>query len=766
VKKRWFYRLLFSYLPILFLVVSLLMFISFLYVRSLTHREMVQANDVYSRNALQHVDSSLQAIDMMFLKEIMNNSVFASFFNPSPEINPYSAALDIREKLRNVTYTYPLLDSIYLYRFSDGIVLAPDERVAIDRFPDREFLKSMQRQPLLYYWTGRRNLNLHNYQTGEDIQYPVISFVRKAPALSEGQGLIVANIRIAALEQLLNEVPGPALSYAKLLDQNGVQLASTIRDESGMSGEKTRRSPHEQEWLRLPSDYTKWKLHSGIRSGVLSSYTAAAIYFWFGIWLLAMILGTGWILFATRRNYKPMETLMANLTERIRKTGFRLNGGKDASDEFAMIESTLYGLIEQSVDYEKRHEEDTHMRQRNLFFELIEGNPSAETEELWHSGSNKFHPASSSDEYHAVLTELDCYTEFCLQYHAKDQLLLKFVVSSALNEIASRHGVRVWSEWVAPNRLCLLTQFASADPENRHILLQLCQEFVSWVGANLTFTVTVGLGIPAARITDIAASYGKAERAVHSKFRLGGNRVIGYWDAKETASSGTIDPLDRIRSLAQIFRADEENWVAPFNGLFSELKTEGYRKEDVIGFLRLFLFHLNREMNELSSEIQELWKNETMLRLDQAIEQAETLEETERRFDQILSGLASRLHEWRASKGNRAQLRLVKQFIAERYGDPDLSLNMLSEHFQIKAGYLSRIFREEEGVKLVDYILGIRMQEAKRLLKETREPVQAISEKVGYLHSLSFIRVFKRQTGVTPGEYRRDLEETKDRPVG
>lgn len=161
-------------------------------------------------------------------------------------------ALEIREKLRNIVFTNPLIDSIYLYRYSEGIILTLDDRVAFERFPDREFLADSQKNSLLYFWTGRRTVTNHNFSTNEEVQIPIISLSRKVPALSGGQGLIVVNIRIAALEKLLTAVPNPGLSYANLFDEHGSLLASTMPAFG-----TNMQAPHlEKEWLHLTFGYT------------------------------------------------------------------------------------------------------------------------------------------------------------------------------------------------------------------------------------------------------------------------------------------------------------------------------------------------------------------------------------------------------------------------------------------------------------------------------------------------------------------------------
>jgi two-component system response regulator YesN len=97
----------------------------------------------------------------------------------------------------------------------------------------------------------------------------------------------------------------------------------------------------------------------------------------------------------------------------------------------------------------------------------------------------------------------------------------------------------------------------------------------------------------------------------------------------------------------------------------------------------------------------------------------------------------------------------VKNYIEEKYANRDLSLNHLSEEFNLSSRYLSRLFKDEFGEKFVDYLVRVRIEHAKKLLQETPESVHGIALKVGYLHSFSFIRVFKKMVGVTPGDFRK-----------
>jgi transcriptional regulator GlxA family with amidase domain len=69
-----------------------------------------------------------------------------------------------------------------------------------------------------------------------------------------------------------------------------------------------------------------------------------------------------------------------------------------------------------------------------------------------------------------------------------------------------------------------------------------------------------------------------------------------------------------------------------------------------------------------------------------------------------------------------------------------------------------RRFVRATGHSPISYVQHVRVEEAKRRLERTSEPVDAISYAVGYEDPASFRRLFKRITGVTPGAYRRKLQ--------
>ncbi|NLK27926.1 MAG: response regulator [Clostridiales bacterium] len=98
----------------------------------------------------------------------------------------------------------------------------------------------------------------------------------------------------------------------------------------------------------------------------------------------------------------------------------------------------------------------------------------------------------------------------------------------------------------------------------------------------------------------------------------------------------------------------------------------------------------------------------------------------------------------------------AKAFINENY-KKDISLEDVSRSVDISSYYFSKLFKEETGENFIEYLTNIRIEKAKELLEKQDISIKKICMETGYSDPNYFSRIFKKQVGLTPTEYRERL---------
>lgn len=99
-------------------------------------------------------------------------------------------------------------------------------------------------------------------------------------------------------------------------------------------------------------------------------------------------------------------------------------------------------------------------------------------------------------------------------------------------------------------------------------------------------------------------------------------------------------------------------------------------------------------------------------------------------------------------------IRMAKQYIQNHYSEP-ITQEEVSSAVGLSAAYFSALFKKVEGEGFAKYLIGVRIEQAKVLLRETNIPVSRICQQVGYNDLKHFTHTFEKATGVKPTVYRK-----------
>lgn len=99
-------------------------------------------------------------------------------------------------------------------------------------------------------------------------------------------------------------------------------------------------------------------------------------------------------------------------------------------------------------------------------------------------------------------------------------------------------------------------------------------------------------------------------------------------------------------------------------------------------------------------------------------------------------------------------IRLAKQYIKEHYGET-VSLEIISRYVGLNPAYFSSVFKKTTNQNFMDYVTEVRVENAKTLLMRTDKEVADIAECVGYSDVKYFSKIFKKNAGLSPSEFRK-----------
>jgi AraC-like DNA-binding protein len=91
-----------------------------------------------------------------------------------------------------------------------------------------------------------------------------------------------------------------------------------------------------------------------------------------------------------------------------------------------------------------------------------------------------------------------------------------------------------------------------------------------------------------------------------------------------------------------------------------------------------------------------------------------------------------------------------------------IDLQTVAQHLHLGAAHFSKLFKEEMGQSVAQYLNHIRVERSKELLRDLCLPLIEIADRVGFEDQSYFTKVFGRLTGMSPGRYRKNRGQREE----
>ena len=157
--------------------------------------------------------------------------------------------------------------------------------------------------------------------------------------------------------------------------------------------------------------------------------------------------------------------------------------------------------------------------------------------------------------------------------------------------------------------------------------------------------------------------------------------------------------------------------------------------------------------NELTAGLPQAQGQELMERIDYAYVNSSSYAQLVQNLYQALAAHIDELMR-QANEKMGKPIAMAVRLIRENYAE-QLSLEGVAGQIHVSPKYLSRLFKDEMGSGFSEYLTQVRLEAAEKLLSGSALSVREIAVQVGYLDEKYFSRLFKKETGLKPTEFRR-----------
>ena len=125
-------------------------------------------------------------------------------------------------------------------------------------------------------------------------------------------------------------------------------------------------------------------------------------------------------------------------------------------------------------------------------------------------------------------------------------------------------------------------------------------------------------------------------------------------------------------------------------------------------------------------------------------------------FGEVIEGLVKKVME----NPNRQvvlsdTLKKIVDYVNKNLSDEDMRLTLLAENMNMNPNYINQLFKKELGCGYHAYLNQVRVEKAKKYLRQTNEPITVVAELVGFSDYRIFTKIFKGIVGVAPSQFRK-----------
>lgn len=358
-----------------------------------------------------------------------------------------------------------------------------------------------------------------------------------------------------------------------------------------------------------------------------------------------------------------------------------------------------------------------------------------------------------SDSFSILLINIDSVNEAIIEpVNGKDgQQVLSLIVGNIMSELcADSHKGFIIN--LLPKVYAVLLNYSPAlsQAKKQEDALEIGHSFQNFIKVHFDILSTISISTPVESIFNLNIAYNQARKAMEYRYMFGKGSIIPFQEInnKRFTYNNSFNSKNSLMLIHYVKESAEEDIDSIINETISNAMLDPNTSLSVI---ECFKYDLINTINKIIYEIGAVEFEKENNYINTLI-YAETFDEFKDNLKQTLLQLKSfrELNKEQFTICDKAEI-----LIHDNYMDVNLNNSIIADKLNISPSYLSKLFKTQKNISLLDYLYQVRLSYAKNLLRETGLTIEEIAAKTGFISDSALIKAFKKYEGITPGSYRK-----------
>ncbi|WP_028608437.1 helix-turn-helix domain-containing protein [Paenibacillus harenae] len=695
------------------------------------------------------------------LNQVINSTVLKNAMNRPLTVNDFMIYDDLRNEIRHMQSFDTRLEDVVLINEKHNWMIKNSGLYSFDEYAFHDELAGLMQVPDNTSWVLTPSDWFYSEEAAGSAGCSYsISLVKKLPTAGlEKYGLALANIPTCSLQELLEEDGGAGSSFMILDDQFRILLhrdqaligkpaaeaGLRVQQLTGNAGQFT--APIEQMDYSLTyyrSELNGWIYLSAtsIASMTKESNKIGSYTLYVCLIMLAVSMLLAWM--GSRRMYSPIRMLLNQIGERV--TDIQ----KRRTNEFQAIGERVTFLFQSKSELEKELRQHIPQVRAFFFIKAFQGHirPNEVADKL-----RQFGYGMQLQEWRtmaAVTLQLDFLEDS--RYSRKDQELLLFAIHNIIEELVPA-GERLVPVIMDQTIVTIIGGPENDAAEFHLAVFALTEHLQRQIDVYLSVKVSIGISLPFSSFGSMAIACREGLEALKHRLKLGEAIIIPYSNVNAGKHYLNLnypghlenELLDAIK-LADKDKAKELLKSVLQAVLEAELPPQEYQipLSRLLNSLLIVMQESGVSLSQLhpvkGSLLEELLKLHTALEIDDWF------------WTRAVYPMVKIFKDRQEAQYHNLSEQIID--LVQQHYDTDLTLEECASRLHYNANYLSSVFRRETNHSFTEYLTMYRFKMAKKWLEGSEMPVKDIAAKLCYTNPQNFIRSFRKQEGMTPGQYR------------